>query len=315
VTDQYVELVPFDNYWRGRPKLDKLINRYFKDSSSALIALRAGDIQFTYLSSDEAASVKSDQNLTVIPGPSQVLNYIGFNLKDKRFQDVRVRQAFMYAVDRKSIVDQLYKGSAEIVPCVYNTPNYQSKDVNAYARDVNKAKQLLKDANWDSIKGQPMELLTYYSDQLSTDVLATFQQMLAEAGIDVKPRAVDVPTYNQLRDSSNFALIYAGAANGPDPDAATLYFTTGGQIAKSFGISNPELDQLYAQGQQEPDPAKRAPISQNACQILNQNLPWAPMWVSTRYGAVSKKVGNFIWTPSPGGGRYYDAAETWTLSK
>ena len=75
VTDQYVELLPFDNYWRGKPKLDKIINRYFKDSSAALIALRTGDIQFTYLSSDEAASVKSDAGLSVISGPSQVLNY------------------------------------------------------------------------------------------------------------------------------------------------------------------------------------------------------------------------------------------------
>ncbi|MDI6438807.1 ABC transporter substrate-binding protein, partial [Enterobacter hormaechei] len=47
VPDQYVELVAFDQYWRGRPKLDKLVNRYFKESGSAVLALRSGDIQFT----------------------------------------------------------------------------------------------------------------------------------------------------------------------------------------------------------------------------------------------------------------------------
>ena len=316
VADQYVELVPFDNYWRGKPKLDKIVNRYFKDPSAALIALRSGDIQFTYVTSDDAATLKTDQNLAILSGPSQVLNYLGFNLNDKRFQDVRVRQAFMYAIDRKTIVDQLYKGSAQLVPCIYSNPIYQNTDAQAYAADVAKAKALLKDANWDSIKGQPIELLTYYSDQLSTDVLATFQQMLSAVGIDVKPRAVDVPTYNQLRDSSNFALIYAGAGNGPDPDKAAPFFTTNGSsIAKAYGMNNPELDKLFTQGQQETDPAKRAPIYQNICKTLNQTLPWGPMWVSTRYGAASKKVGNFIWTPAPGGGPYYDAAETWTLSK
>jgi peptide/nickel transport system substrate-binding protein len=161
-----------------------------------------------------------------------------------------------------------------------------------------------------------MELLTYYSDQLSTDVLATFQQMLSQVGIEVKPRAVDVPTYNQLRDSSTFTLIYAGAGNGPDPDKVQPFFTTNGSsIAKAYGMNNPDLDKLFTQGQQESDPAKRAPIYQNICKILNDTLPWGPMWVSTRYGAVSKKVGNFIWTPAPGGGPYYDAAETWTFSK
>lgn len=315
VPDQYVELLPFDNYWRGKPKLDKLINRYFKDSSSALIALRSGDIQFTYVTSDEAGSLKSDQSVTVIPGPSQVLNYLGFNQKDKRFQDVRVRQAFMYAIDRKAIVDQLYKGTAQLVPCGYNNPNYLPSDVNSYPRDVNKAKELLKAANWDSIKGQPIDLLTYYSDQLSTDVLTTIQQMLAEAGIDAKPRAVDVPTFNQARTSSNFQVFYGGAGNGPDPDilGASLMSTT--QLAQVAGINNPDLDKLYVQGQQETDPAKRALVYQNVCKVMNQEVMWGPMWVAQRFGAVSKKVSNFIWTPAPGGGRYYDAPETWTLSK
>jgi len=43
-------------------------------------------------------------------------------------------------------------------------------------------------------------------------------------------------------------------------------------------------------------------------------LPWAPMWVSNRFGGVSTKVQNFIWTPAPGGGHYYDAAQTWSVS-
>ncbi len=315
VPDQYVELLPFDNYWRGKPKLDKLIDRYFKDSSSALIALRAGDIQFTYLTSDEASTVKNDPNLSTLSGPSQVLNLLNFNQKDKRFQDVRVRQAFMYAIDRKSIVDQLYKGSAQVASCIYTNQNYLAKDANAYAYDPNKAKALLKEANWDSIKGQPIDLLTYYSDQLSTDILATMQQMLAGVGIDVKPRAIDVPTFNQARTSSNFAVFYGGAGNGPDPDILSAQLVSTAQLAQASGINNPDLDKLYAQGQQELDPTKRAAIYQNICKTTNQEVMWGTMWVSTRYGAVSKKVNNFIWTPAPGGGRYYDASETWTLAK
>ena len=63
-----------------------------------------------------------------------------------------------------------------------------------------------------------MEILTYYGDQLTTNVLATMQQMLAQVGIDVKPRAVDVPTYNQTLNSKNFTMMFAGLGNGPDPD-------------------------------------------------------------------------------------------------
>jgi len=79
-------------------------------------------------------------------------------------------------------------------------------------------------------------------------------------------------------------------------------------------VDSPEMTDLYAQGQQESDPEARAAIYQDICAIQNAELPWAMMWVANRYAAVNTSVENFVWTPSPGGGRYYDAAETWTLS-
>ena len=69
VPDQYVELVANESYWRGKPKLDKLINRYFKEPGSALIALQRGEIQFVYVTADESEIVKKDANLTLHPRP------------------------------------------------------------------------------------------------------------------------------------------------------------------------------------------------------------------------------------------------------
>ena len=320
VADQYVELVANDEYWRGRPKLDKIINRYFKEPGSALIALQKGEIQFTYLTLDESELAKKDANLTVIPGPSQVENYLQFNLKDPRFQDVRVRQAFMYAIDRATIVDQIFKGAAVVTPCAFDNPKYLPKDANVYKQDVAKAKQLLKDANWDSIKGQPIELLTYYNDQLSQDILVAMQQQLAAVGIQITIKAVDVPTFNGFTNKAapEFTLYYAGAANGADPDVTSIYFlsTALPPSGSNRGFYNsPDVDKLYLAGRSEADGTKRAEDYQNACKILNTELPWGPMWVTTRFGAVSKKVQNFVYTPSAGSGKYYDQAELWALAK
>ncbi len=91
VAGQYVELTGFDHYWRGRPKLDRIINRYYPEAGSAVLALRAGEIQFSYLTSDEAKTISGDSSLKTLSGPSQVANYLGFNMKDPRFKDVRVR--------------------------------------------------------------------------------------------------------------------------------------------------------------------------------------------------------------------------------
>ncbi|MGE3797525.1 MAG: peptide ABC transporter substrate-binding protein, partial [Thermomicrobiales bacterium] len=85
-------------------------------------------------------------------------------------------------------------------------------------------------------------------------------------------------------------------------------------VINRSGIANDELDALFAEGRQTVDPEARAAVYQQICSIMNQELYWVPMWVTTRFGGVSVGIENFVWTPAPGGGRYYDAAETWSLA-
>lgn len=314
---EFIELVAYDGYWRGRPQLDTIINRYYPEAGSSVIALRSGEIQFTYLSTDEALSLEGEEGLSILSGPSQVLNYLGFNLSDARFQDEKVRQAFMYAIDRTAIVDLLFQGQATVVPCAYVLEKFIPTDVLPYEPDPEMARQLLEEAGWDS--SQPVEVVTYYTDQLSSDVLVTIQQFLADVGVEMTIRAVDVPTYNQVvAEPDQWQVTYAGAANGPDPDVMSTHFESveaNPSVLNRSGIKDAEVDELFAQGRQQVDPEERAATYQQICQIMNEQLYWAPMWVTTRFGGVSTSVGNFIWTPAPGGGRYYDAAETWTVTE
>jgi peptide/nickel transport system substrate-binding protein len=315
VPDQYVELVANPDYWRGKPKLEKVINRYFKEAGSSVLALRSGDIQFTYLTADEAAALRGDANLNIIAGPSQVTNYVGFNNKDARFKDARVRQAFMYAIDRKSIVEQLYRGGAVIVPCQYNNPKYHPKGLEPYAYNPQKAKDLLKAAGWE--QKEPIEFLTYYGDKLSADVMVSIQQMLGQIGVEVKVRAVDVPTYNQITNTDNtFSLVFAGAANGPDPDQIMPSFQSNAAPPNGpnrMRVNIPALDDLIQKGRSEVNPSKRVGAYQSMCKAVNSEMPWAPMWVAQRFGAVSKNVSGFVWTPAPGGGRFNDNAQDWDI--
>jgi peptide/nickel transport system substrate-binding protein len=313
---QYVELVAFDDYWRGRPQIDTLINRYFPEAGSAVLALRSGDISFTYLTTDEALDLQSDTNFTVLEGPSMVVNYLGFDLTDPRFQDKRVRQAFMYAIDRQILIDQLYQGTATQVPCAYLLPQYLPADANAYAQDVEMAKSLIAESGIDT--SQPIEIVTYYADQLSQDVLVTMQQFLADAGLTITLRTTDTPgTYNEVvADPEQWDISFAGAANGPDPDVLSTHFESkeaNPSVINRSNIADPEIDALFAEGRATVDPAARAEVYKQICSIMNEEVYWANMWVPTRFGGVAATIENFVWTPAPGGGRYYDAAETWSV--
>ena len=96
-----------------------LINRYFANPAAAIAALRAGEIQFTYVEPDDAPTFKDNKNFQVIEGNSYVVNYIGFNQKSTLWKDVRVRQAVMYAIDRNAIIQSLYGGAAKPANCGY----------------------------------------------------------------------------------------------------------------------------------------------------------------------------------------------------
>lgn len=314
---QFVELAAYEDYWRGRPQLDGIINRYFPEAGSSVIALRSGDISFTYLTTDEALDLQADAEFTVLEGPSLVVNAFGFDLTDPRFEDVRVRQAFAYAIDRQIMIDQLFQGTAEAVPCAYLLPQYLPADSNSYEQDVEMASSLLSEAGFDS--SQPVEIVTYYSDQLSQDVMVTVQQFLADAGMTIELRTTDTPgTYTEVvADPEQWDVAYFGAANGPDPDVLSTHFESveaNPTVLNRSNIKNDELDALFAEGRATVDPEARAVVYQQICSIMNEQVYWAPMWVTTRFGAVSTNVENFVWTPAPGGGRYYDAAETWSLA-
>lgn len=315
-SDQFVELESFPEYFRGAPKIDRIINRIYKEPGAALLSLENGEIDFTYVAQDEAERLKDEKDITLLPGPSLVPNVLLFNLEDPKFQDVRVRQAFMYALDRKSIVEKLFKGNATLINSPFSLPQYLPSDLNTYDLDVEKAKSLLKEANWDPGDVGDIEMLVWYNDQLSQDIYVTLQQQFAAVGIKVQPRMVDNAAFTQAQVEGNFQMCYYGAGNGPDPDQVRAQFDSKSTPPQGYNYSrynNPDVDKILLAGSQTIDPKKRPAIYQEAARIMNQDLPGVWLWESVRFGAVNKRVRDFVYTPAPVFARYDDHSEQWSL--
>lgn len=323
VTDQYVELAADEDYRKGRPKADRLINRYFENPAAAVSALRAGEIQFTYVEPDDAATFNGAAGFQVIEGDSYVVNYVGFNQKVELWKDVRVRQAFMHAIDRNAIVQSLYGGAATLAQCGYVAPHLVPEGLNDYAYDPAKAQALLAEAGWDQINGaNPITLLTYYGTPQAANVMAAIQAMLAQVGINVVPRVVDVPTYNGLvyqdnPDWNEFALVYAGLQNGPNP-AGINAGLNGSQLppdgANIMRIEFDDLSAAFDAAIGETDATQVDAKWQDVCRVMNEQLPWGTMWVANRYGVAADSLVDFVWTPAPAGGPYADHPELWDIN-
>jgi peptide/nickel transport system substrate-binding protein len=300
--------------------LDKLIRREFKDPATALLAFDKGEIDFAYVTADEVEREQANTNATVIPGPSQVDNAITMNpAKNPAFGNPKFKQAILYAINRASIVENLYKGAAKPVSCLYGNPKFTPADVEPYAYDPEKAKALLQEAGIDPASLGEIVMDTYYNDQLSLDVMTAFQQDLAAVGIKIKIQQMDGPSWTKrYYEDGASEMSFIGGANGADGHRAYQYYYSTALWPKggnNYKFSNPELDKLLDQGVAEMDAAKRPAIYQQACKIMSETLPWVFMWETVRYGIVNNRIGNFLYTPAPGGGSYYDQAEKWFIRK
>src|SRR5262249_54122179 len=288
---QYMELDRFDDYFRGKPLLDKLIRREFKDPATALLAFDKGEIDFTYLTADEVERAKQNANATVIPGPSQVDNAITMNpSKNPPFGNRKSRQATLNATNRQSIIENLYKGAATPVSCLYGNPAYIPSDIEKYEYNPEKAKALLQEAKIDPASLGEIVMDTYYNDQLSLDVMTAFQQDLDAVGIKIKIQQTDGPSWTKrYYDDNASERTFICGPNAPDPSRAYQYFYSIDQKGNNYKYKSADLDKLLDQGAAEMDSGKRAQIYQRACTILSQDLPWTFMWQTVRYGYVSNK--------------------------
>jgi len=325
VDGQFMELSRYDGYWRGKPVLDKIVRREFKDPATALLAFDKGEIDFTYVTADEVTREQSNTNATIIAGPSQVDNAIVFNpLVNPAFGNKLFKQAMEFAIDRKSIITNLYNGEGQALPCLFGNPAYVAPDTEMYDYNPDKAKALIAQSGVDMGSLPTFTFDTYYNDPLSLNVMTAIQKNWADIGFNVTIKQMDSAAWtNQFYNQGKSEVSFEGAQNGPDGNIAATYFLStasqesgaGNNGWKGYVYSNPQVDTLINQGRSTFDPAQRATIYQSLCKVLADDLPWNIMWQTTRYWIVSNKVQNFQLTPAPGGGSYYDAAETWSIQQ
>lgn len=322
-TDQYVELSANAEYRGGKPKVDGLVNRYFKTTATAAAALKSGEIQVSYVEPDDARTFANNPAFKIIEADSYVVNYIGFNHDAPLWKDERVRKAMLYAIDRNAIIASLYGGAAKPANCAYVADHLVPPGLEPYAYNPDKARALLKEAGWDQINGaKPITLLSYYTAPQAVNVMAAMQAMLAQVGVNIVPKAVDVATYNGVvyaaqPDWTQYPLIYAGIQIGPDASNLNIALNekqippAGANVAR---VRKADVTAALDAALAETDDNKLAGRFQDVCKAMNKSVPWATMWVSKRYGVASTKLKDFVWLPAPAGGPYAQNAQAWSVA-
>jgi len=288
--DQYVQLAANELYYEGAPAIKDV---YIKMMPATNLAaqLQTGDIQLTspgvgLIPVQDFDKVANMANVTTGYGDANNPNILFLNTK--KFPDPKVRQAIAYAMNRQLLVDQLLKGQGDLVDGMLgrNHP-YYNNDIPLYSYDPEKAKQLLKEADWDF--GQTIEFLVPTGNKIREQASDIVAENLKAVGLKVQVTKLDFPTTLQRALKHDYDLTVVNLGFILDPGSVFGMFLTG----VGFNIpdySNPEVDKLIAAGAQELDPSKRFETYKQVQQILHDEVPIIALYADKQMYAKAKNL-------------------------
>src|SRR2546428_2859835 len=247
-------------YLEGQPYLDGVRINVVPDESGLAAALRTKAADMAIITDAKAARTpRSETTVTLSAKPSLGYNLLFVNTKRKPLDNVKVRQAIAYAIDRKAIIDAVAFGEGEITgPVAPALTNYAlpTSQYPLYTRDVAKAKQLLQEANVGPVQ---FTILTATTEPAyGKDEAQLVQAQLAEAGITVKIETTELTQYVDRWLKADFDMATGLNGGGPDPDFYVFrYFTDDGNLNFVPSYKNPPSSDAIKAARATTDVAKR----------------------------------------------------------
>jgi peptide/nickel transport system substrate-binding protein len=305
-TDKEVVVERNDEYWGEKPKLARVRFAVVPDATTRALELRkgSGDVTINALTPDTVLTLARDPALAVESAPGTVLAYLGFNLRDPILKDVRVRQAIAYALDRRPMIEYLWRGNALPARSVLPAQSWAyNGNVPTYDHNSVKAEELLDDAGYPAVNGVRFHITMKTSTDENTRLMvAVMQQQLREVGIALDIRSFEFATFFSDVTHGAFQLYGLRWIGGnEDPDIFTLCFHSSRfppNGANRGYYSNPKVDALIDQGRREVDPAKRKPIYAELQSILAEDLPYIDLWYLDNVLVHNKRVVNLKLNPA-----------------
>ncbi|MCI4626172.1 MAG: peptide-binding protein [Candidatus Magnetoovum sp. WYHC-5] len=315
VSGQELVLVANDDYYEGRPYIDKYVYRIIPDQATTFLEAKAGNVDITSLTpiqfSRQTESIQFKAKYNKYRYPLFNYTYLGFNLKHPFFKDKSVRQAIAHAIDKQEMVDVVLFGlGVEATgPYVPNTWPY-NPNIKAYEYNISKSKAMLERAGWvdndgDGIiekDGLPFDftILTNMGNTSRLKTATILQWRLKQVGINVHIRAVEWSTFlNEFINKRRFDAVVMGWSIGLDPDQYDIWHSskTAEHEFNFVSYANSEVDKLLEEGRITLDVEKRKAIYYQVQDILAEDLPYIFLYVPDSLVMLNKKIKGI--KPSP----------------
>lgn len=300
-----------DFYLPGVPFLDGVRINVVPDEAGIVAALRTGAADMALIQDPRTAqTLGGEQAVTVDAKPSPNYHLLFVNTKRKPFDNLKVRQAISYAVDRQQIIDSVALGEGEptgpIAPALsqYALP---VSEYPSYTRDVDKAKQLLQEANVGPIE---FTMLTQTTEpSYARDIAQIVQQQLGEVGIKVNIELLEFTQWVQRWLKADFDMAPGLNGGQPDPDSYVFrYFTNDGNLNFVTSYQNDRVSDALKQARATTDVARRKELYDVAQRELVDGVPFVWLYVGRDYVGLLPTTRGFQHLPT---GSIYYLRHTW----
>ena len=303
-----IVLVANPDYWEGRPNLSRVVYRVIPSQATTFLELKAKGVDSAALTALQYKRQTDypafKQAFAKFHYPSSSYTYFGFNLKDPRFADRRVRQAFAHAINKRELIDGVILGMGREATGPYKPGTWAYTDqVKTYPYDMQKAQALLAEAGWkernsDGIlmkAGRPFtfEILTNQGNDERKKIAEILQAQLRELGVGVEIRIIEwAALLKEHIRKRNFEAIVLGWGIGIDPDQYVIWHSS--QSApdqmNAIGYANPAADAALEGGRMACVQQDRVKYYHRLQEVLAEDQPVVFLYFREALPVVSSRI-------------------------
>jgi peptide/nickel transport system substrate-binding protein/oligopeptide transport system substrate-binding protein len=294
-----IQLSAFDDYFRGKPKFDKLIMKIVPEPQTMALMFKTGDLDVLDLdfSRSQIPEFQKDAQWKdhIVSGSRVGTYYMSLNEKIPPFDNPKVREAVMYAIDRQTLIDKLYYGTGIPAKGILapGLAGY-NPDLPGFEYNPEKAKALLKEAGFAD--GFDMVLTQTANSPSTLKINEALQAMLADVGIRAEIKQMDSAAWSGTRKEGKLGSYFTSwSADYNDPDNFIYtFFAPQNSVARSWNYENKAVQDDLEKARSMTDMAARYKLYQDIeNQIVYKDFAYVPLFHLNHLFVVQPKVQNF----------------------
>ncbi|MGD9080297.1 MAG: ABC transporter substrate-binding protein [Desulfobacterales bacterium] len=303
VADQFIILDRFDDYWEGPPNYRKYVFRVIPDLLTQEMEFYAGTIDSYGVQPHQVNRLKGNPDYQSFSGTSFGYTYIGYNMRRKPFDDIRVRQALSMAIDVDKIIRYvIYNQGERITGPFLRQTDFYNQNIKPVPYDPEGALKLLADAGWKrnaegwlekNGKRLQFKLITNNGNDIRKAILAIAQDSWKQIGIDVSTDLVEWAVFIQERvNKLDFDALVLGWSMGIDPDLFQIWHSsqTGPNQLNFVSFESKEADDLIIKIRQEYDHEQQVRYCHRLHEIIAHEQPYTFLYVGKWTAILDKRI-------------------------